>query len=81
MKYGLSENQLEEIISILQKYDEIEEAILFGSRVIGTYKKASDVDIVIKGKTSTLCFYQKFKIILKKKPTCRFSLILSIIIQ
>ena len=52
MKYGLSENQLEEIISILKSYDEIEEAILFGSRAIDTYKKASDVDIAIKGKNA-----------------------------
>lgn len=50
MKYGLSEKQLQEIVSILSSYDAIEEAILFGSRAIDTYKEASDVDIAIKGK-------------------------------
>ena len=31
------------------KYPEIEEAVLFGSRAIGNYKKGSDVDLAIKG--------------------------------
>ena len=49
MKYGLSEQQLTEIKDILASYDAVEEAILFGSRAIDTYKEASDVDIAIKG--------------------------------
>ncbi|NBV74513.1 MAG: nucleotidyltransferase domain-containing protein [Methylococcaceae bacterium] len=50
MKYGLSEQQLAEIVDILKRYPEVEEAILFGSRAMNTYKDASDVDIAIKGK-------------------------------
>ncbi|KAF3983448.1 MAG: restriction endonuclease subunit S [Methylococcales symbiont of Hymedesmia sp. n. MRB-2018] len=49
MKYGLSAEQLTEIKAILSSYDAIEQAILFGSRAIDTYKEASDVDIAIKG--------------------------------
>ncbi|PSR18204.1 nucleotidyltransferase domain-containing protein [filamentous cyanobacterium CCP3] len=49
MSYGLSDQQLEEIIQFIAAYPEVEEAILFGSRAIGTYKPASDVDIAIKG--------------------------------
>ena len=49
MKYGLSEEQLTEICNILTLYSEIEEAIIYGSRAIDTYKEASDVDIAIKG--------------------------------
>lgn len=50
MKYGLSKSQLNEVIKILFNYPDIEEAILFGSRAIDTFKEASDVDIAFKGK-------------------------------
>ena len=50
MKYGLSEEQLKQIQDIISSYNEIEEAILFGSRAMDTYKEASDVDIALKGK-------------------------------
>ncbi len=49
MKYGLSEKQLQEIKTVLSSYDGVEQAVLFGSRAIDTYKEASDVDIAIKG--------------------------------
>ncbi len=49
MKYGLSEKQLNEIIEIIASYQEIEKAIIFGSRAMDTYKVASDVDIAICG--------------------------------
>jgi len=49
-KYGLSDSQIEEITHILAMYPAIEEAVLFGSRAINTHKKASDIDLVIKGK-------------------------------
>jgi predicted nucleotidyltransferase len=55
MKYGLSEKQLMEITSKLAEIPEIEEAVLFGSRAIGTYKEASDIDIALK----VLCLAQK----------------------
>ena len=50
MKYGLFDNQLKTVEKILYSYPEIEEAVLFGSRAIGTFKEASDVDIALKGK-------------------------------
>ena len=49
MKYGLTNQQIDEITHILSGYTAVEEAILFGSRVIDACKKASDIDIVIKG--------------------------------
>ena len=48
--YGLSRNDLEIIISILQKENKIDEAVIFGSRALGNYKNGSDVDIALKGK-------------------------------
>jgi uncharacterized protein len=49
MKYGLSEQQLQEIIAFIATYEAVEEAILFGSRAMGNYEPASDVDVAIKG--------------------------------
>ena len=50
MKPGLSEKELSQIISILKGFPSIQEAVLFGSRAMGTFKPASDVDIALKGK-------------------------------
>ena len=49
MKYGLFDNQLKTVEKILSSHSEIEEAVLFGSRAIDTFKEASDVDIALKG--------------------------------
>lgn len=49
MRYGLTETELQTIIEYISRHSEVEEAVLFGSRVIGSYKKASDIDIAIKG--------------------------------
>jgi len=50
MDFGLRRQDVDEIIRILQRYPVVEEAILFGSRAKGNFKKGSDVDIAIKGK-------------------------------
>lgn len=46
---GLTAQELEEIRRYIQKYPEIHTAKIFGSRALGTYKEASDVDIAIFG--------------------------------
>ncbi len=46
---GLLKRDLDWIQEALSKYPEIEEAVLFGSRAMGNYKKGSDVDLAIKG--------------------------------
>ena len=53
MKYGLFDSQLKTIEETLSSRSEIEEAVLFGSRAIDTFKEASDVDIALKGKKVT----------------------------
>ena len=50
MKYGLNYSELKVIEKALKSHPEVEEAVLFGSRVIGSFKEASDVDIALKGK-------------------------------
>jgi predicted nucleotidyltransferase len=49
MKHGLTEKQLKEIITVLARYSQIREALVFGSRAMGNYKNGSDVDIALKG--------------------------------
>ena len=43
--YGLLDRDIKYIIKALEQHDEIEKAIIFGSRAMGNYKKGSDVDI------------------------------------
>lgn len=45
--FGLKEYIINNIQSILSKYNEIEKAVIFGSRARGDYKKTSDIDIAI----------------------------------
>lgn len=46
---GLTNNDLEIIVSIFEKENSIDEAVLFGSRAKGNFQLASNVDIVLKG--------------------------------
>ena len=47
--FGLLDRDIKYIIKALEEHDEIEKAIIFGSRAMGNYKKGSDVDIAIIG--------------------------------
>lgn len=46
---GLLERDFKFILKAISKYPEIEEAIIFGSRAMGNYKKGSDIDLALKG--------------------------------
>ena len=49
---GLSGKELDAIALIFKKFPGIREAILFGSRAMGTFKPGSDVDIALKGQVA-----------------------------
>ena len=49
MSYGLTNKDLDLICSAIESRHEIQEAVLFGSRAMGNYKRGSDVDLAIKG--------------------------------
>jgi predicted nucleotidyltransferase len=53
MDTGLTKTDRNLIKTVLEQFPEIEDAIIFGSRANGTYKKASDVDLAIKGRAVT----------------------------
>ncbi len=48
--FGLAESELGILQSVVRSFPEIERVGIFGSRALGTYKKASDIDIVLYGK-------------------------------
>jgi len=46
---GLSQDTIQALRRIFAQFKEIEQAILYGSRAKGTYRKGSDIDITLKG--------------------------------
>jgi len=53
MDTGLTQTDIKRITAAIKQFPEIEEAVIFGSRAKGTHKKASDVDLAIKGSEVT----------------------------
>ena len=49
-KYGLSEIELENIISVFKENIKIDKVVLFGSRAKGNYSNGSDIDVSLVGK-------------------------------
>lgn len=49
MKFGIKNSDIDYILSVLVKFSEIKDALIFGSRAMGNYKKSSDIDLCIKG--------------------------------
>ncbi len=54
MNDGLSPEQREGIRRILESEPKVVRAVLFGSRALGTFKRASDVDLALEGESITL---------------------------
>lgn len=49
MKYGLPPSAIQKICAVLHRYPQVEQAILYGSRVKGNYKNGSDIDLTLRG--------------------------------
>jgi len=47
MEYGLSDRTLATLDSIFRKYPGIRQAIIYGSRAKGKYRKGSDIDLTL----------------------------------
>lgn len=48
--FGLKQDNIDLIKEVLQDFSVVEQALIFGSRAMGNYKRGSDIDIAIKGK-------------------------------
>jgi len=49
MRFGLHEKTIQQITSVLARYPQVENALLYGSRAKGTYKTGSDIDLTLVG--------------------------------
>lgn len=49
MKFGLQPNDVIKIKSVFRKYVNIDKVLIYGSRVKGTYKDGSDIDLCLVG--------------------------------
>ncbi|OYX81919.1 MAG: hypothetical protein B7Y83_16600 [Flavobacteriales bacterium 32-34-25] len=58
---GLNNLDIKKIQSVFNLHQEIEKAILFGSRAKGNYKTASDIDLTLVGTNLTLTIQQEIE--------------------
>ncbi len=47
--FGLKESTIRKICSVFARYPQVEQAILYGSRAKGNFKKGSDIDLTLLG--------------------------------
>jgi uncharacterized protein len=50
--FGLEEKTIEKINSVFSLFPEVEQVIIFGSRVKGNFKEGSDIDLTVKGEVA-----------------------------
>lgn len=61
-QYGLKPETIKKIENILAKYEDVEEAVLYGSRAKGTPKPGSDIDLALKGEKINLKLLNKISL-------------------
>lgn len=54
MNDGLGKNWKERLLGILTAHPAVQGVVLFGSRAMGTWKPASDIDLALEGATLDL---------------------------
>ena len=54
METGLSDKSLQAIAKVVYSNERVQEAKIFGSRAIGTFREGSDIDICLIGEELTL---------------------------
>ena len=52
--FGLKPDTIKKIQQVFSKFENIDKAILYGSRAKGNYKNGSDIDITLTGKDLNL---------------------------
>lgn len=48
-RFGLDEKVITSVGTVLQRYPEIENATIYGSRAIGNFREGSDIDLTFSG--------------------------------
>ncbi|MFN3997465.1 nucleotidyltransferase domain-containing protein [Algoriphagus sp.] len=49
MKFGLEEEDIQAISKVLNQYNQINRAIIYGSRAKGNFQPSSDIDLTLEG--------------------------------
>lgn len=52
--FGLSDETIDSINAILGKHQSVTKAVVYGSRAMGSYRPASDIDLVLFGEDVSL---------------------------
>ncbi|AFL84048.1 putative nucleotidyltransferase [Belliella baltica DSM 15883] len=58
---GLTEEEIQNIQDIFSQYNSVEQVLLYGSRAIGSFKPASDIDLCMKGINLNLTIQQEIE--------------------
>lgn len=62
MPYGLKDETIRKIREVFSKFPEIKEAILYGSRAKGNYRRGSDIDLTLKGEKLNLTILNRISL-------------------
>jgi predicted nucleotidyltransferase len=49
MQYGLKDKTIDQIRQVFSNYEELEQALIYGSRAKGNFKPGSDIDLTLMG--------------------------------
>ena len=58
---GLTEETIDRIKAVFAKYKHIESVLIYGSRAMGNYRPASDIDLTLKGKNIDMSLQNKIE--------------------
>ena len=72
MNTGIKPNNLKLILDVLSKNERVEDITIFGSRALGNYRPASDIDIALTGNELTLTDQAELSDKLDKLPIPQF---------
>lgn len=53
MKFGLNEQTIARIQAVLARHNDVEKALIYGSRALGNFRPGSDIDLILCGKALT----------------------------
>jgi predicted nucleotidyltransferase len=59
MQYGLSSENVQKLKAVFNRYPEVTEVILYGSRAKGNFKNGSDIDFTVAGEEMNLQILHK----------------------
>jgi predicted nucleotidyltransferase len=49
LRFGLDSKTIQKICAVLARHPRVDQAILYGSRAKGNYKRGSDIDLTLRG--------------------------------